>query len=35
MQIHFKSRCTGHNLGYSGTALHVYIARNGAQVNSP
>ncbi len=35
MQVHFKSRCTGHNLSYSGSSLHVYIARNGAQVNSP
>jgi hypothetical protein len=35
MQVHFKSHCTGHNLSYSGSALHVYIARNGAQVNSP
>ena len=35
MQVHFKSRCTGHNLSYSGSSLHVYIARDGAQVNSP
>ena len=35
MQIHFSSRCTGHNLSYSGSALHVYIARHGAQVNTP
>jgi hypothetical protein len=35
MQIQFSSRCTGHNLNYSGTALHVYIARQGAQVNTP
>jgi hypothetical protein len=35
MQIKFSSACTGHNLSYSGSALHVYIARNGAQVNTP
>jgi len=35
MQIHFSARCTGHNLSYSGPALHVYIARHGAQVNTP
>ena len=35
MQIHFDSRCTGHNRSYSGSALHVYIARHGAQVNTP
>ncbi len=35
MQTHFSSCCTGHNLNYSGTALHVYIARHGAQVNTP
>jgi len=35
MQIQLSSRCTGHNLSYSGSALHVYIARDGAQVNTP
>ncbi|MEA2146539.1 MAG: hypothetical protein QOG59_2126 [Solirubrobacteraceae bacterium] len=35
MQIHFSSRCTGHNLSYRGSSLHVYIARHGAQVNTP
>jgi len=35
VQIHFSGRCTGHNLSYSGSALHVYIARHGAQVNTP
>jgi hypothetical protein len=35
MRTHFGSRCTGHNLDYSGSALHVYIARQGAQVNAP
>lgn len=35
MQIHFNARCTGHNRSYSGSALHVYIARHGAQVNTP
>lgn len=35
MQIHFNSSCTGHNRSYSGSALHVYIARHGAQVNTP
>jgi hypothetical protein len=32
MQIHFSPRCSGHNLSYSGSSLHVYIARHGAQV---
>jgi hypothetical protein len=35
MRIHFSARCTGHNLSYGGSALHVYIARDGAQVNTP
>jgi hypothetical protein len=35
MQIQFNSRCAGHNRSYSGSALHVYIARHGAQVNTP
>jgi hypothetical protein len=35
MQTHFSPRCSGHNLSYSGSALHVYIARNGAQVTTP
>ena len=35
MQIHFNSRCGGHNRSYSGSALHVYIARHGVQVNTP
>jgi hypothetical protein len=35
MQIHVNSHCTGHNRTYSGSALHVYIARHGAQVNTP
>jgi hypothetical protein len=35
MQIHFNPLCTGHNRSYSGSALHVYIARHGAQVNTP
>jgi hypothetical protein len=35
MHIHFSARCAGHNLSYSGPALHVYIARDGAQVNTP
>ncbi len=35
MQVHFGSRCAGHNLSYSGSSLHVYIARHGAQVNTP
>jgi hypothetical protein len=35
MQIHFSAPCRGHNLSYSGSALHIYIARHGAQVNSP
>ena len=35
MQTHFNSRCTGHNQSYNGSALHVYIARHGAQVNTP
>jgi hypothetical protein len=35
MQIQFNSRCAGHNHSYSGSALHVYIARHGAQVNTP
>ena len=35
MQIRLGSRCHGHDLSYSGTALHVYIARHGAQVNAP
>jgi hypothetical protein len=35
MQVHFSSRCTGHNLSYGAPALHVYIARRGAQVNTP
>jgi hypothetical protein len=35
MQIHFNARCTGHNRSYGGSALHVYIARHGAQVNTP
>jgi hypothetical protein len=35
MRIHFSSRCTGHNLTYGGSTLHVYIARRGAQVNTP
>jgi hypothetical protein len=32
MRIHFGAHCTGHNLSYRGSALHVYIARHGAQV---
>ena len=35
MQIQFESQCTGHNRSYSGSALDVYIARHGAQVNTP
>jgi hypothetical protein len=35
IQIHFGSNCTGHNLSYSGSTLRVYIARHGAQVNTP
>jgi hypothetical protein len=35
MQIHFSASCAGHNLSYRGSALHVYIARHGAQVNTP
>lgn len=35
MRIHFGSRCTGHSLSYGGSALHVYVARRGAQVNTP
>ena len=35
MQIKFASHCTGHNRSYGGPALHVYIARHGAQVNAP
>jgi hypothetical protein len=35
MRIQFSSRCTGHNLSYSGSALQVFIARHGAQVNTP
>jgi hypothetical protein len=35
MQIRFRPRCTGHNLSYSGSTLRVYIARHGAQVNTP
>jgi hypothetical protein len=35
MQMHFSSHCTGHNLKYSGSLLHVYISRHGAQVNTP
>jgi hypothetical protein len=35
LQIHFSARCIGHNLSYSGPSLHAYIARHGAQVNTP
>lgn len=35
MQIQFNSRCTGHDRSYSGSDLHVYIARHGAQVTTP
>lgn len=35
LRIHFSARCAGHNLSYSGPDLHVYIARHGAQVNTP
>jgi hypothetical protein len=35
MHIHFGAPCAGHNLSYGGPALHVYIARDGAQVNTP
>jgi len=35
IQIHFDSRCGGHDRSYGGAALHVYIARSGAQVNMP
>ncbi|HLY50827.1 MAG TPA: hypothetical protein VKR21_16685 [Solirubrobacteraceae bacterium] len=35
LQVHFSSRCVGHDLTYSGSALHVYIARHGAQVSAP
>jgi hypothetical protein len=35
VQIHLNSRCTAHNRSYSGSSVHVYIARDGAQVNTP
>jgi hypothetical protein len=35
MQIQFSSSCAEHDRSYSGSALDVYIARNGAQVNTP
>jgi hypothetical protein len=35
MQIHFSSGCAGHDRSYRGSALDVYIARHGAQVNTP
>ena len=35
MQIHFSTGCAGHDLSYGGSALDVYIARHGAQVNTP
>jgi hypothetical protein len=35
MQMHFNSRCAGRDRSYSGSALHVYIARHGAQANTP
>ncbi len=35
LQIHFGSRCAGHSLSYRGSAVHVLIARHGAQVNTP
>ncbi len=35
MQIHFSSGCVGHDRSYGGSALDVYIARHGAQVNTP
>jgi len=34
MQIRFKAGCAKHSFSYSGSKLHVYIAHNGAQVNS-
>ncbi len=34
LKLHFAAGCTGHNLSYAGSALHVYIARHGAQVNT-
>lgn len=35
MKVHLGPRCTGHNFSYSGSKVHVYIARHGAQVNTP
>jgi len=35
MRLRFRPGCTGHNLSYAGPTLHVYIARHGAQVNTP
>jgi hypothetical protein len=35
MQTQFSASCDGHNRTYSGSALDVYIARHGAQVNTP
>ena len=33
MSLHFAPACAHHNHRYSGSRLHVFIARNGAQVN--
>jgi hypothetical protein len=35
MRIRFGRHCTGHSLSYSGSTVHVYIARHGHQVNTP
>lgn len=35
MRVQLGARCAASDLSYSGSALHVYIARHGAQVNSP
>jgi hypothetical protein len=32
--LHFAAACSDHNHGFSGSVVHVLIARNGAQVNS-
>ena len=35
MRVRFGPNCASHDLSYSGSTLHVYIARDGAQVNTP
>jgi len=35
LSLHFGAQCADHNHVYTGSRLHVLIARDGAQVNSP